>query len=56
MDGRLVTALATLLVPVVLIAITVWRFASNPLVILILFTVMVGGVLYLLTYRETFGA
>ncbi|HEV2519495.1 MAG TPA: hypothetical protein VGX00_02580 [Thermoplasmata archaeon] len=56
MDGRLVTALTTLLVPAVLIGITVWKFAANPLAMLILISTMVAGTLYLLTYRETFGA
>jgi hypothetical protein len=55
MDGRVVTALATLLLPTILIAVTIWEFASNPLVILILISTMVVGGIYLLTYRETFG-
>ncbi|MCI4358106.1 MAG: hypothetical protein L3J95_00940 [Thermoplasmata archaeon] len=55
MDGRVVTAFFTFLIPAVLIAVTVWKFASNPLSFLILVSTMVAGGLYLLTYRETFG-
>jgi hypothetical protein len=56
MDGRAVTAFLTILLPAVLVAVTVWQFASNPLVLLILFTTMIAGAIYLLTYRDTFGA
>ncbi len=56
MDGRAVTASLTILLPAILVAVTVWKFASNPLVILILFSTMIAGALYLLTYRESFGA
>ena len=56
MDGRAVTVVATFLLPAVLIGITVWKFASNPLAILILISTMVAGAVYLLTYRESFGA
>jgi hypothetical protein len=54
MDGRFWTALFTLGVPAVLIAVTAIWFASNPLAILALLSVMVGGSLYLMTYTETF--
>ncbi|HEV2167114.1 MAG TPA: hypothetical protein VGS23_09115 [Thermoplasmata archaeon] len=56
MDGRLVTIALTFLVPAVLIGITIWKFASNPLAMLILISTMVAGAVYLLTYRESFGA
>lgn len=54
MDGRLWTVLLTLLVPAVLIGLTVAFFSLNPLSMLVLFAVMVAGILYLLTYTETF--
>lgn len=54
MDGRWVAALLMLALPIALIAVTVWKFAANPLAILGLFTVMVGGFLYLLSYKESF--
>ena len=54
MDGRLITVLLTLVLPAVLIGVTIWKFSLNPLAILGLLTVMVGGALYLLTYSETF--
>jgi hypothetical protein len=56
MDGRLVTVLATLLLPAILIGVTVWQFASNPVALMALIVVMIAGGLYLLTYPETFGS
>lgn len=56
MDGRLVTILAAFVLPAALIALTVWQFGSNPLALMGLFVVMIGGGLYLLSYSETFGA
>ncbi|MFI5417496.1 MAG: hypothetical protein ACHQ2Y_01165 [Candidatus Lutacidiplasmatales archaeon] len=56
MDGRLTTVLLTLALPGALIALTIIRFSSNPLAILGLFSVMIGGGLYLLTYSETFSS
>ena len=56
MDGRLLTVLLAVLLPAVLVGVTVWRFASNPVALLVLFGVMVTGGLYLLTYPDTFGA
>lgn len=55
MDGRLITVLLTIVLPLVLIAVVVYRFSSNPLSILGLRVVMIGGGLYLLTYADTFG-
>ncbi|MCI4349447.1 MAG: hypothetical protein L3J93_04445 [Thermoplasmata archaeon] len=54
MDGRAYTVLLTFLVPAVLIGVTIWKYAANPLALLILFSVMIAGGLYLLTYSETF--
>ncbi|MCI4335060.1 MAG: hypothetical protein L3K04_05495 [Thermoplasmata archaeon] len=54
MDGRLVTVLATLVLPVILIGVTYAEFHSNPLAILGLIVVMLIGSFYLLSYREAF--
>lgn len=54
MDGRYIVGGLTLLLPAVLIGVTVWRFASNPVAILALFATMIAGGLYLLTYSESF--
>jgi hypothetical protein len=56
MDSRLLIVLLTFVLPAVLIAVTIWRFASNPLSILALVLVIIGGALYLLTYTDTFGS
>lgn len=56
MDGRILTILVTFLLPAVLIGVTIWQFASNPVAILLLVMVIVGGALYLLTYSDSFGA
>jgi hypothetical protein len=55
MDGRQFTLIACLIVPAILIGVTIAAFASNPLSIFGLISVMVVGSLYLLTYRETYG-
>ena len=54
MDSRVIVALATIVLPGVLVALTVWRFAANPLSILGLLTVMMVGSIYLLSYSESF--
>jgi hypothetical protein len=54
MDGRLLTALLTLVLPVILLGVTIWQFGSNPLAVLGLMVVMIGGSMYLLTYTESF--
>jgi hypothetical protein len=54
MDGRVVTGLVTLGLPTVLLGVTVWKFGSNPLAILGLIVVMIAGVMYLLTYSDSF--
>jgi hypothetical protein len=56
MDGRTYTILLTMVLPAILVALTVWKFASNPVAILVLLTTMVIGGFYLLTYRDTAGA
>jgi hypothetical protein len=55
MDGRLVTVLVGFVLPLVLLAVDIAWYATNPLVVLILFSVMVGAACYLLTYAESFG-
>jgi hypothetical protein len=55
MDGRLVTILATFLLPAILIGITIWRFSSNPIALIVLVVVMIAGGLYLTTYPEIAG-
>lgn len=52
MEGRSWVVILTLIIPAILIGITVVAFAINPLSILVLLTIMVGGVLYLQTYTE----
>lgn len=54
MDGRVGALLLTQLLPAVLIGVTVWQFASNPVALLAELTTMVVGAFYLLTYTETF--
>lgn len=54
MDGRLATVLLTLVLPGILLGVTYVYFAINPIAVLVLFSVMVVGVLYLLSYTESF--
>ena len=54
MDGRLITVLLTLVLPLILIGVTIWKFSINPLAILGLITVMIAGGFYLLSYAEAF--
>lgn len=54
MDSRLVVGLLTFVLPAALIGVTVWQFASNPLGILGLLSVMIVGGFYLLSYTESF--
>jgi hypothetical protein len=54
MEGRILVALATVVLPAVLVGITIWRFAANPLSILGLLTVIMVGSIYLLSYNESF--
>ena len=54
MDGRWLTVLLTLIVPIVLIGLTIAEFSSNIVAIFALFGVMIGGALYLLSYTETY--
>jgi hypothetical protein len=55
MDGRVVTVLATFVLPAILIGVTVWHFSSNPLAIIALIVVMIAGGIYLTTYPEIAG-
>ena len=54
MDGRYIVVALTLVLPAVLIGVTVAWFATNPITLLILCSVMLLGGLYLLSYRESF--
>jgi hypothetical protein len=53
-DGRYVVVGLTLILPAVLMGITVWRFSTNPIAMLILFSVMLVGCMYLLSYTDAF--
>ena len=54
MDGRIFVVGLTLILPAVLIGATVAWFSTNPVALLVLFSVMLLGALYLLSYSETF--
>lgn len=54
MDGRHYTVLFLLVLPAVLIGVTIWRFASNPLAIFLLMGTMMVGAFYLLSYNTSF--
>jgi hypothetical protein len=55
MDGRLFTVVALEILPLVLIGVTIWKFASNPLSIFLLLGAMIAGGFYLLSYTSSFG-
>ena len=50
----MITVLGFLVLPAALIGVTVARFSSNPVSIVVLVGLMIVGALYLLTYRENF--
>ena len=50
MDGRIIVGGGALALPAALIGVTIARFSSNPLSLMILALVMLGGALYLATY------
>lgn len=54
MDGRLLTVLLLLALPVALLGLTVAEFHSNPVAIFGLVAVMVVGLFYLVSYTESF--
>jgi hypothetical protein len=54
MDGRHYTLLFLIILPAVLIGVTIWQFASNPLSVFVLLAVMLVGGLYLLSYNTSF--
>ncbi|MGC2288319.1 MAG: hypothetical protein WA688_00475 [Thermoplasmata archaeon] len=54
MDGRILVAGLTLILPAVLMGVTVAWFSTNPISMLILFSVMLLGSLYLLSYTDAF--
>lgn len=53
MDGRLWAGLLGIALPAVLVAITIWKFSSNPVALVTLFTTMIVGGIYLLTFSES---
>jgi hypothetical protein len=53
-DGRFIVAGLTLVLPAVLVAVTVGYFSNNVIAMLILFSVMLLGCLYLLSYTDAF--
>jgi hypothetical protein len=55
MDGRLATVLLGFVLPGILLAVTIEWFGTNPLTVLVLFSVIVGAAFYLLTYSDSFG-
>jgi len=55
MDGRWFTVVFLEILPIVLIGVTIWKFASNPLAIFALLATMVAGGFYLLSYTSSFG-
>lgn len=54
MDGRYVVVALTLVLPAVLMGVTVAWYATNPISMLILLSVMLLGAFYLLSYRGPF--
>ncbi len=54
MDGRIFVVGLTLVLPAILIAATVIWFSDNPLSMLVLFSVMLLGALYLVSYKDTY--
>ena len=56
MDGRIATLLLGFALPLILLGVDIAYFATNPLVVLILFAVIIGASIYLLTYSDSFGA
>jgi hypothetical protein len=54
MDGRWPAVLLTLVVPAGLLGLTIYKFAANPLAVLVLLTIMFGGMFYLLTYTDAY--
>jgi hypothetical protein len=56
MDGRIVAVLAGLLLPAILIGVNAVYYAINPIAMLTLIGVMVGTILYLLSYSNSYGA
>ncbi len=54
MDGRIFVVGLTLVLPAILIAATVIWYSDNPLSMLVLFSVMLLGALYLVSYKDTY--
>ncbi len=54
MDGRVFVVALGLILPAVLIGVTVVWYSDNPISMLILFSVMLLGALYLVSYKDTY--
>lgn len=54
MDGRYFVVGLTLALPAVLVAVTILWFSANVITMLILFSVMLLGCFYLLSYTDAF--
>jgi hypothetical protein len=55
-DGRIVVVGLTLVLPAILMGATVAWYSTNPISMLILFSVMLLGCMYLLSYTDAFSA
>jgi hypothetical protein len=53
-DGRYIVVGLTLVLPAVLMAVTVAWYSANVIVMLILFSIILLGCLYLLSYADAF--
>lgn len=54
MDGRVFVVGLAIILPAVLIGATVAWYSDNPVSMLILFSVMLIGALYLVSYKDTY--
>ena len=54
MDGRIITILLTMVLPLALFVVTGLYFRWNPLAVVSLFAVIVAGAFYLLSYTDSF--
>jgi hypothetical protein len=55
-DGRWIVIGLTIVLPAILMVVTVAYYATNPVSMLVLFSVMLFGCLYLLSYTDAFSA
>jgi predicted branched-subunit amino acid permease len=55
-DGRWIVVGLTIVLPAILMVLTVAYYSTNPISMLVLFSVMLFGCLYLLSYSDVFSA